>query len=379
MKKRRRTTETRIKHRNYYLSSDKEMARSFQRPLTWMNRLLDALIMILESQMKAGTQVTPGTENMIDLLKAYKKRAILEGFLYYFQESDFLFAAYYRYLEAVNRRLLKAKVVSHDRRACQAQLVKARWNKERIANLLPDQMGIEFKDWYKGCYQLDKAIDRLQDAIDNETIDQNELKNMVGDIRTAFGKLPVDLSGPDEEWDSPGYITKDIWHDFNNIFERIKFLDEQVRSGDWNINNAEDRGKIKRLLREMRILKHRALRQLGEFGGRSILEWYLKLHEMDIHIDNAIDLWQDGRMLPEWDSELVETYIRMAERAKMSFLRLFPQFLGLSMAFYYKELYLMDLHLDEAKGRLDVEDLRGAIRELRHVRTHKHRIEKAIS
>ena len=52
---------------------------------------------------------------------------------------------------------------------------------------------------------------------------------------------------------------------------------------------------------------------------------------MDIHIDNAIDLWKDGAMLPEWDPELVKRYIRMAERAKIRFLRIFPLYLGMSV------------------------------------------------
>jgi len=38
----------------------------------------------------------------------------------------------------------------------------------------------------------------------------------------------------------------------------------------------------------------------------------------------------------------------------------------------------MDLHLDEAKVMLDAENIRDAVRELRHVRIHKHKIERIL-
>lgn len=360
-----------------YKSTDKKLAASFHRPLQWLNKILDALIQVIESQIRHNAPLTPGTTNLIDLLKSYKKRAILEGFMGYFPQSDYYFVTYYRYLENLNRKLLSAKLGADNRRGCQEDLEWARFHKEGIPRLFLDYMGIEFHIWYGGCYQLNKEIERLEDAIDHETIDQNELRDKVLDVRIAYGDLR-DATAGDDFWDSPGNVTDDIRDDFNNIKDRLDFLSDQVNSGDWNIENAEDRAKIKRILREVRIIKYRILRHLGDYGGRPLLDWYKKLYEMDIQIDNAIDLWKDGRMLPEWDPEEARRRIRMAERAKLGFLRLFPLYLGMSLNFFYNELYLMDLHLDQAKGMLQAGQLREALRELRHVRTHKHRIESVL-
>ncbi|MBT8276984.1 MAG: hypothetical protein KJO39_12625 [Bacteroidia bacterium] len=377
MKKKSRKSFKRKKFPEEYKISDPQLAKNFHRPLKWLNRLLDALIEILDNHLREGVPITPGTEDIIPLLKEYKMRAIREGFLGYFPESDYIFSAYYRHLEALNRRLLKAKLLAHDRRACLAELVKARDRKQWIPNLFLDYMGIEFSTWYHGCYALDKVIERLEDAIDNETISQDDLIEKVVDILSEYNDLRGSTAGEDA-WDSPGDVTDDIRDDFNNMKDRIRFLLEQVRSGDWDINNDEDKAKIKRILRELRVIKHRILRHLGDFGGKSILDWYKKLYEMDIHIDNAIDMWKDGKKLTDWDPELVEIYIRMAERAKIRFLRLFPLYLGMSVSFFYKELYLMDLHMDQAKAMMDANDIRDALRELRHVRIHKHKIERIL-
>ena len=377
MKKPRKRSESR-KYPDEFTITEAEMVERIKRPLGWMNRLLDALIQILESHLRHGAEVSPGTRNLIELIESYKKRAILEGFYGYFPESDYLFAAWFRYLEHINNELNKAKLLRNDRRACQGALGRAGFYKKMMPNLFLPYMGIDFSTWYALYYDVDKILERLLDSIENDTLTDKELLNRLLDLRIAVKTLK-ELTAGDDYWEAAGDVDDEIRVDFDHMLDRLDFLIIQVRSGDWKASNAADRARIRTILRQVRTIKHRSIRRLGEFGGKSLLEWYLRLFEMDYLIENAIDHWEDGRMLPEWDPEWVRIMIRKIERAKIRFLRLFPPFLDMSMVFWYNEFYLMDLHLDEALKMLDAKQIRQAIRELRHVRTHKHRIERVLN
>lgn len=378
MKKQRKQRKTPEDAVIIYRTSRAKQAKEFQRPLSWLNRILEGLIQVLESQLRHGAPITPGTTDLIALLKRYKKRAILEGFMDYFPESDYYFVTYYRYLESINRHLSKAKTLAHDRRACQAELTKAGTAKKHIPQLFLDYMGIEFHVWYHGYYAVDKILERTDEAVKFHRLTQKELKDMIWDLLIALGHL-IDSTAGEDIWESQGDVDEDLRIDLKNMRIRLRFLLEQIESGDWDVDDTDDQARIRRILREVRTIKHRSIRRLGDYGGKSLLDWYKALFNLDYIIDNATDLWVNGKMLPEWDPEIVKGMIRRAQLAKYSFIRLFPDFLGRSLLWFYKELYLMDLHLDIAKDMMDAGQLRDAIRELRHVRIHKHRIERVLA
>lgn len=158
-----------------------------------------------------------------------------------------------------------------------------------------------------------------------------------------------------------------------------RFLLDQVRSGDWDVDRFEDRARIRRILRRLRGRKRNIIRRLGSFGGNSAYDWYKRLFDIDFHIDNAADAWQHGQLLPEWDSDLAIRIIKRAERAKLRFVRLFPLYLGMPLVWWYDHLYRMDMQLDLARDLLQAGQIAGALEALKKVRRHKHAMEEILN
>jgi hypothetical protein len=350
-----------------------EQAKNFLRPLQWLNRVLDALIEILESQLRSGAPVTPGTVNLLELIVEFKKRAMREGFEEWFPEQQERFIDWYLAWEKIDRELLRARSLAANREACQAALGRAERAKLDMLKLFPKFLGVYLHKWFNPLYGLDKLIERLLSEVVNETISQRELRRKVRLLRYY-----VDwLKGIAEDADDGGE-GDEIRDTIDNMMERCRFLIREVFSGRWQIGNAEDRDKILRILRELRSQKLRCVRRLGDFGGTPVLDYYRDLFKLDFHVDNAADLWVDGRLLPEWDPRRVIRIIRRAERAKLRLIAKFPTYLGVNLAWFYDHLFRMDLLFDRAGDLLDADQLLTAIRALRHARDHKHAIEEVL-
>lgn len=360
--------------KKYRVPSEAYQAKQFIRPLQWLNKFLDALIQVLESQIKFGAPVTPGTKNLVTLLIEYKKRAIREGFENWFPEGDFHFSNLYWYLESINKKLSSAKKLSHDREACQASLGQAEKSKHDLIEMLfPRFLNVPFINWFRRLYLVDHLIERLDAAVRTSNISQKELIALLRTLRFSLDALlGVALNADDDDWGD------DVRSDCENMLERCKFLLGVVRRGDWHVDKLEDRRKIRRVLGQLKRQKHRMIRRLGDYAGKSILDLYKELFAIDFHINNAADLWVNGRILPKWDPDEVIKIIRKAERAKLRFVSLLPNYLGVNLAWYYDHLYQMDVQLDLAKDLLEVGQIVDALKALRKVRQHKHAIEEVL-
>ena len=267
-------------------------------------------------------------------------------------------------------------MLAADREACQAALGRAERAKLDMLELFPRFLGVFLHKWFNPLYALDKLIERLLVEVRNETISQRELKRKVRLLRYYIDWLKGIADDADDG--QPGGQDDEIRETIDNMLERCRFLIGEVFSGRWRIDNAEDRDKIRRILRELRSQKLSCIRRLGDFGGRPVLDYYNELFRLDFMIDNAADLWVDGRLLPEWDPRRVLRIIRRAEQAKLRLISKFPTYLGINLAWFYDHLFRMDLMFDGAKDLLDAGQIRAAIRLLRHAREHKHAIEEVL-
>ena len=197
-----------------------ESVEDFKRILGWMNRILDAIIEVLQSHFQNGDTISPGTEDLIELLKTYKKRAILRGFMGLDTGTDFYFVTFYRHLEGLDRRLAKAKRLAASPNDCKEELKRASDKKKHITTLHWDYFGLPFSTWYKYLYDLDKKIDRLDEALKYNRLNQDQLKGEINDLQAALASLMDNTLGNDQ-YDAPPADTDA--HGCDSVFGRRRF------------------------------------------------------------------------------------------------------------------------------------------------------------
>lgn len=355
--------------------SDKQQAENFQRPLSWLNRILDALIEIVRDHIANGSRWTLGEVQLIDLLKRYKKRAIREGFADYYPEMDHRFIVWYEHFWTLNRELEKAKSLVGEANRCKESLGKAKEVKLKMVGMFPEFLGLPFDVWYYNLYLTDKALDRLDEAVRARRLTRFQLIDLLRQLRIEFRLLNMTVG--DSLAAGGGQEAQGMRVAVEIAIGRIEALLQAVRRGDVEPGNPAGIRRIRGVLRRVRLNKYNAIQELGFYAGVAVSEWYKELFDMDYYIDNAADSWVDGHVIP-WDPDRNRRTIEAAERAKIRFIHSFPDFLGMSLVWYYNNLYKMDAALKYARFLLILGDYEDVLEQLRKVRRSKHNIERHL-